>query len=99
MKLNDHQTKHLPPFYSWAGTWKYADCTTNWGKPICKPCEEGKEYTDEDHYSSECRRCNLCDEEHGEYLKKQLENIDLVLHVEPLIKQFEIGPYCGTVLA
>ncbi|XP_040831682.1 tumor necrosis factor receptor superfamily member 6 isoform X2 [Ochotona curzoniae] len=47
------------------GTWKYADCTTNWGKPICKPCEEGKEYTDEDHYSSECRRCNLCDEEHG----------------------------------
>ncbi|XP_058527018.1 tumor necrosis factor receptor superfamily member 6 [Ochotona princeps] len=47
------------------GTRKHADCTANWGEPECKSCKEGKEYTDEYHYSSECRRCNLCDGEHG----------------------------------
>ncbi|MBZ3872617.1 Tumor necrosis factor receptor superfamily member 6, partial [Sciurus carolinensis] len=47
------------------GTRKVADCTVNGDKPTCIPCQEGKEYTDNEHYSSKCRRCKLCDGEHG----------------------------------
>ncbi|XP_076691381.1 tumor necrosis factor receptor superfamily member 6 isoform X2 [Callospermophilus lateralis] len=47
------------------GTRKDADCTANGGKPICVPCQEGKEYTDNEHYSPKCRRCKFCDGGHG----------------------------------
>uniref|UniRef100_A0A8C9Q4T7 Tumor necrosis factor receptor superfamily member 6 n=1 Tax=Spermophilus dauricus TaxID=99837 RepID=A0A8C9Q4T7_SPEDA len=47
------------------GTRKDADCTANGGKPICVPCQEGKEYTDNKHYSPKCRRCKFCDGGHG----------------------------------
>lgn len=47
------------------GEKKVSDCTVNAGKPTCKPCPEGKEYTDEKHYSPNCRRCKMCDGEHG----------------------------------
>nr|BAA78428.1 Fas antigen [Oryctolagus cuniculus]BAA78431.1 C-type Fas antigen [Oryctolagus cuniculus] len=47
------------------GTKKKADCTSNEGKPDCEPCQEGEEYTDKSHFSSKCRRCSLCDGEHG----------------------------------
>ncbi|XP_062069895.1 tumor necrosis factor receptor superfamily member 6 isoform X2 [Lepus europaeus] len=52
---------HLCP----PGTKKNADCTSNEGRPDCEPCQEGKEYTAESHYSPRCRRCSLCDGEHG----------------------------------
>nr|XP_040129240.1 tumor necrosis factor receptor superfamily member 6 [Ictidomys tridecemlineatus] len=47
------------------GTRKDADCKANGGKPICVPCQEGKEYTDNEHYSPKCRRCKFCDGGHG----------------------------------
>uniref|UniRef100_A0A8D2B2V0 Tumor necrosis factor receptor superfamily member 6 n=1 Tax=Sciurus vulgaris TaxID=55149 RepID=A0A8D2B2V0_SCIVU len=47
------------------GTRKVADCTVNGDKPTCMLCQEGKEYTDNEHYSSKCRRCKLCDGGHG----------------------------------
>uniref|UniRef100_A0A8C9J5D6 Tumor necrosis factor receptor superfamily member 6 n=1 Tax=Piliocolobus tephrosceles TaxID=591936 RepID=A0A8C9J5D6_9PRIM len=47
------------------GERKARDCTVNGDEPDCVPCQEGKEYTDKDHFSSKCRRCRLCDEGHG----------------------------------
>ncbi|XP_051002904.1 tumor necrosis factor receptor superfamily member 6 [Acomys russatus] len=47
------------------GEWKVSDCTFNEGKPSCRPCTEGKEYMDGKHYSDKCKRCGLCDGEHG----------------------------------
>ncbi|KAM4852526.1 tumor necrosis factor receptor superfamily member 6 [Thomomys bottae] len=47
------------------GTRKCADCSNNGVEPVCKPCQEGKEYTDKEHYSTKCRRCGSCDGEHG----------------------------------
>lgn len=66
---------HLPfknfPLFSWAGTKKAADCTSDENETHCVPCKEGNEYTDKQHYSSQCRRCTFCDAGHGEYLQKQ----------------------------
>ncbi|XP_032985579.1 tumor necrosis factor receptor superfamily member 6 isoform X2 [Rhinolophus ferrumequinum] len=52
------------------GTRKATDCTTEGGKLVCEPCTEGEEYTDSEHYSSECRRCSHCDEGHGFEVEK-----------------------------
>ncbi|XP_053441918.1 tumor necrosis factor receptor superfamily member 6 isoform X2 [Nycticebus coucang] len=48
-----------------AGERKATECTKDGPEPECVPCQEGKEYTEEKHYSSKCRRCRLCDEGHG----------------------------------
>ncbi|XP_075866104.1 tumor necrosis factor receptor superfamily member 6 isoform X2 [Microcebus murinus] len=47
------------------GERKATEYTTDGHEPGCVPCQEGKEYTDKEHCSSKCRRCRLCDEEHG----------------------------------
>ncbi|XP_045424200.1 tumor necrosis factor receptor superfamily member 6 isoform X2 [Lemur catta] len=47
------------------GERKATEYTTDGHEPDCVPCQEGKEYTDREHCSSKCRRCSLCDEEHG----------------------------------
>ncbi|XP_036054529.1 tumor necrosis factor receptor superfamily member 6 [Onychomys torridus] len=47
------------------GERKLSDCKTDGDKPECFPCKEGKEYMDKEHYSDKCRRCTLCDGEHG----------------------------------
>uniref|UniRef100_A0A2K6EHU6 Tumor necrosis factor receptor superfamily member 6 n=1 Tax=Propithecus coquereli TaxID=379532 RepID=A0A2K6EHU6_PROCO len=47
------------------GERKATEYTTDGHEPDCVPCQEGKEYTDKEHCSSKCRRCRLCDEEHG----------------------------------
>ncbi|XP_032101482.1 tumor necrosis factor receptor superfamily member 6 isoform X2 [Sapajus apella] len=47
------------------GEKKARHCTGDGDEPDCVPCQEGKEYTDKSHFSSKCRRCRLCDEEHG----------------------------------
>ncbi|XP_052569491.1 tumor necrosis factor receptor superfamily member 6 [Peromyscus californicus insignis] len=47
------------------GERKHLDCTTDGDKPSCHPCTEGREYMDKEHYSDKCRRCALCDGEHG----------------------------------
>ncbi|XP_071071887.1 tumor necrosis factor receptor superfamily member 6 isoform X2 [Dasypus novemcinctus] len=52
------------------GTRKDTDCITDGGKSKCVLCPEGEEYTDKEHYSSKCRRCSLCDEEHGFEVEK-----------------------------
>lgn len=31
----------------------------------CAPCTEGRDYMDKKNYADKCRRCTLCDEEHG----------------------------------
>ncbi|XP_057361843.1 tumor necrosis factor receptor superfamily member 6 isoform X4 [Manis pentadactyla] len=51
------------------GTWKASGCIVDGGKPDCMPCPEGEEYTDKAHYSSKCRRCRICDGEHGVNMK------------------------------
>lgn len=81
----------LAPFFSWAGTRKEGDCKSERGESICVLCQEGVEYTEEKHFSDKCRRCTLCDGEHGKCLKKQSERPVMVLHVEQLMIQFEIG--------
>ncbi|XP_029787541.1 tumor necrosis factor receptor superfamily member 6 isoform X1 [Suricata suricatta] len=52
------------------GTQKAADCENDGGQPSCTPCEEGKDYTDGNHFSSRCRRCRICDGEHGLEVEK-----------------------------
>ncbi|XP_012872489.1 PREDICTED: tumor necrosis factor receptor superfamily member 6 [Dipodomys ordii] len=47
------------------GTRKCANCPNNGVEPVCEPCQEGKEYTDKEHYSTKCRRCGSCDGGHG----------------------------------
>ncbi|XP_072579701.1 tumor necrosis factor receptor superfamily member 6 isoform X4 [Vulpes vulpes] len=47
------------------GTRKESDCTSYAGKSHCVPCQEGEEYTDKTHLSPKCRRCGICDGEHG----------------------------------
>ncbi|XP_063095556.1 tumor necrosis factor receptor superfamily member 6 isoform X2 [Cavia porcellus] len=47
------------------GTKKAADCTSDENETHCVPCKEGNEYTDKQHYSSQCRRCTFCDAGHG----------------------------------
>ncbi|XP_023365380.1 tumor necrosis factor receptor superfamily member 6 [Otolemur garnettii] len=47
------------------GERKATECTKDGPEPECVPCQEGKEYTEKNHYSSKCRRCRLCDEGHG----------------------------------
>ncbi|KAL2769599.1 tumor necrosis factor receptor superfamily member 6 isoform 2 precursor [Daubentonia madagascariensis] len=47
------------------GERKATECTIDGPEPDCVPCQEGKEYTDEKHYSPKCRRCRFCDEGHG----------------------------------
>ncbi|XP_012578926.1 PREDICTED: tumor necrosis factor receptor superfamily member 6 [Condylura cristata] len=57
------------------GERKVADCTVSKGKPTCEPCPEGKEYTEVDHYSTKCRRCSICDAEHGFEVEKNCTRI------------------------
>ncbi|XP_045293133.1 tumor necrosis factor receptor superfamily member 6 isoform X2 [Leopardus geoffroyi] len=52
------------------GTRKAADCEEDGGRPSCIPCEEGKDYTDRSHFSPRCRRCRICDGEHGLEVEK-----------------------------
>uniref|UniRef100_A0ABI7WBS5 Tumor necrosis factor receptor superfamily member 6 n=1 Tax=Felis catus TaxID=9685 RepID=A0ABI7WBS5_FELCA len=52
------------------GTRKAADCEEDGGRPSCIPCEEAKDYTDRSHFSPRCRRCKICDEEHGLEVEK-----------------------------
>ncbi|XP_048194705.1 tumor necrosis factor receptor superfamily member 6 [Perognathus longimembris pacificus] len=47
------------------GTRKCAGCSNNGVELSCQPCQEGKEYTDKEHYSTKCRRCGSCDGGHG----------------------------------
>nr|KAF6322294.1 Fas cell surface death receptor [Pipistrellus kuhlii] len=47
------------------GERKKDDCKAHGDKLVCEPCQEGKEYTDKEHFSSTCRRCGICDGEHG----------------------------------
>lgn len=47
------------------GERKKDDCKGNGDRLVCEPCQEGKEYTDKEHYSPTCRRCGICDGEHG----------------------------------
>ncbi|KAI5942345.1 tumor necrosis factor receptor superfamily member 6 isoform X1 [Manis javanica] len=83
------------------GTWKASGCVVDGGKPDCMPCPEGEEYTDKAHYSSKCRRCRICDGEHGLEVEKNCTrtqntkcrcksnffcNISLCEHCNPCIK-------------
>uniref|UniRef100_A0A8C9J8N9 Tumor necrosis factor receptor superfamily member 6 n=1 Tax=Panthera tigris altaica TaxID=74533 RepID=A0A8C9J8N9_PANTA len=52
------------------GTRKAADCEEDGGTASCIPCEEGKDYTDTSHFSPRCRRCRICDGEHGLEVEK-----------------------------
>ncbi|XP_059518755.1 tumor necrosis factor receptor superfamily member 6 isoform X3 [Myotis daubentonii] len=52
------------------GERKKDDCKADGDKLVCEPCSEGKEYTDEEHYSPTCRRCGICDGEHGLEVEK-----------------------------
>ncbi|XP_036121678.1 tumor necrosis factor receptor superfamily member 6 [Molossus molossus] len=47
------------------GEQKISDCRADGEKLVCVPCLEGREYTDVKHYSHKCRRCRICDGEHG----------------------------------
>ncbi|XP_021007636.1 tumor necrosis factor receptor superfamily member 6 isoform X1 [Mus caroli] len=47
------------------GERKVKDCTMDGSTPTCAPCTEGRDYMDKKHYADKCRRCTLCDEEHG----------------------------------
>lgn len=76
--------KNLISFYPMIGERKHLDCTVSGGKPSCLPCTEGKEYMDKEHYSDKCRRCALCDEGHGMYLRKQLKEADLAIIYDTL---------------
>ncbi|KAK1333643.1 hypothetical protein QTO34_006028 [Cnephaeus nilssonii] len=53
-----------------AGERKKDDCKADGDKLVCEPCPEGKEYTDKEHYSPKCRRCGICDGEHGLEVEK-----------------------------
>lgn len=73
-----------------AGERKKDDCKADGDKLVCEPCSEGKEYTDKEHYSPTCRRCGICDGEHGTSLKKPLKvtNCDApckIIHNMPII--------------
>ncbi|XP_039077936.1 tumor necrosis factor receptor superfamily member 6 [Hyaena hyaena] len=52
------------------GTRKVADCKDDGGQPSCTFCKEGRDYTDKDHFSPRCRRCRICDGEHGLEVEK-----------------------------
>ncbi|CAK6436295.1 unnamed protein product [Pipistrellus nathusii] len=52
------------------GERKKEDCKAHGDKLVCEPCQEGKEYTDKEHFSSTCRRCGICDGEHGFEVEK-----------------------------
>lgn len=52
------------------GERKKDDCKADGDKLVCEPCPEGKEYTDKEHYSPKCRRCGICDGEHGLEVEK-----------------------------
>lgn len=52
------------------GKRKHADCASPGGAPQCVPCSEGEDYTDKNHHSSKCRRCRVCDGEHGLEVEK-----------------------------
>ncbi|XP_027960419.1 tumor necrosis factor receptor superfamily member 6 [Eumetopias jubatus] len=47
------------------GTRKVGDCKSEEGESECVPCQEGKEYTDQEHFSYKCRRCGICDRQLG----------------------------------
>ncbi|XP_004409761.1 PREDICTED: tumor necrosis factor receptor superfamily member 6 [Odobenus rosmarus divergens] len=47
------------------GTRKEGDCKSEEGESECVPCQEGKEYTDQEHFSYKCRRCGICDRQLG----------------------------------
>uniref|UniRef100_A0A452RGV6 Tumor necrosis factor receptor superfamily member 6 n=1 Tax=Ursus americanus TaxID=9643 RepID=A0A452RGV6_URSAM len=52
------------------GTRKEGDCKSERGESICVLCQEGVEYTEDKHFSDKCRRCILCDGEHGLEVEK-----------------------------
>ncbi|XP_057592428.1 tumor necrosis factor receptor superfamily member 6 isoform X2 [Hippopotamus amphibius kiboko] len=52
------------------GERKKEDCDINGGAPKCELCSEGEEYTDTNHHSYKCRRCGVCDGEHGLEVEK-----------------------------
>ncbi|XP_016076208.1 PREDICTED: tumor necrosis factor receptor superfamily member 6 [Miniopterus natalensis] len=47
------------------GERKKSDCGVNGDKLVCVSCLEGVEFTDKEHYSYKCRKCGICDGEHG----------------------------------
>nr|KAF6303770.1 Fas cell surface death receptor [Myotis myotis] len=53
------------------GERKKDDCKADGDKLVCEPCSEGKEYTDKEHHSPTCRRCGICDGEHGLEVEKK----------------------------
>ncbi|XP_059518756.1 tumor necrosis factor receptor superfamily member 6 isoform X4 [Myotis daubentonii] len=57
------------------GERKKDDCKADGDKLVCEPCSEGKEYTDEEHYSPTCRRCGICDGEHGVKRRRRNNNL------------------------
>lgn len=93
----------LAPFFFalfLAGERKEDDCKADGDKLVCVPCLEGKEYTDKEHYSPKCRRCGICDGEHGMSLKKPLAgtNCDApcrITHNRPVM---EFGTHSGAML-
>ncbi|XP_059253382.1 tumor necrosis factor receptor superfamily member 6 [Mustela nigripes] len=48
-----------------AGTRKEGDCRSAGGESKCVPCQDGEEYMEEKHFLDKCRRCRICDGEHG----------------------------------
>lgn len=52
------------------GERKKDGCKADGDKLVCEPCSEGKEYTDKEHHSPTCRRCGICDGEHGLEVEK-----------------------------
>ncbi|XP_067566176.1 tumor necrosis factor receptor superfamily member 6 isoform X4 [Pseudorca crassidens] len=52
------------------GKRKSDDCKIDGGEPECVLCAEGVEYTDKNHHSFNCRRCRVCDGEHGLEVEK-----------------------------
>ncbi|XP_008069596.1 tumor necrosis factor receptor superfamily member 6 [Carlito syrichta] len=62
--------KFCPP-----GFRKEKECTADGDEPVCVSCQEGKEYTDKNHFSSRCRLCRFCDEGHGLEVEKNCTRI------------------------
>ncbi|XP_010969547.3 tumor necrosis factor receptor superfamily member 6 isoform X2 [Camelus bactrianus] len=52
------------------GKRKDGDCTSPGGESKCVLCSERQEYTDKSHHSDRCRRCSVCDGEHGLEVEK-----------------------------
>ncbi|XP_037352473.1 tumor necrosis factor receptor superfamily member 6 isoform X2 [Talpa occidentalis] len=67
---NSKAERECPRDLHRVGEKKVTDCIIDRGKPTCVPCLDGQEYTDAKHYSPKCRRCSICDAEHGLEVEK-----------------------------